>query len=110
MTLAEQLAAVHRYAEYLDGLGGRAFPQRDKIAVALRAAALAALDTVQNWPEIGKTARGVLLQAPTGQQVLYSTNRISERLELVENPIEENTTPSLLQGEASGANQQRILQ
>jgi hypothetical protein len=91
MTLAEQLAAVHRYAEYLDGLGGRAFPQRDKIAVALRTAALAALATVQSWPEIGKTARGVLLQAPTGQQVLYSTNRISERLELVESPIEEQT-------------------
>jgi hypothetical protein len=91
MNLAEQLAAVHRYAEYLDGLGGRAFPQGDKIAVALREAALAALDTVQHWPEIGKTARGVLLQAPTGQQVLYSTNRISERLELVENPSQDHT-------------------
>jgi hypothetical protein len=91
MTLTEQLAAVHRYAEYLDGLGGGVFPQRDKMAVALRTAALAALAAVQNWPEIGKTARGVLLQAPTGQRVLYSTNRISERLDLVEDPLEENT-------------------
>jgi hypothetical protein len=92
MTLTEQLAAVYRYAEYLDGLGGRMFPQRDKRAVALRTAALAALNTVQVWPEIGKTAHGVLLRAPTGQRVLYSTNRISERLELVEGPLEENTT------------------
>ena len=91
MTLNEQLAAVHRYAEYLDGLGGRAFPQRDKRAVALRTAARAALDAVQDWSEIGRTVRGVLFQAPTGQRVLYSTNRISERLELVEDPIEENT-------------------
>jgi hypothetical protein len=86
MTLTEQLAAVHRYAEYLDGLEGHAFPQRDKVAVALRTTALAVLEAVQGWSTIGKTARGLLLQAPTGQQVLYSTNRISERLELVEAP------------------------
>ena len=48
MTLTEQLAAVHRYAEYLEGLGGHAFPQRDKRAVALRTAARAVLDPVKS--------------------------------------------------------------
>jgi hypothetical protein len=86
MTLTEQLAAVHQYAEYLEGLGGHAFPQRDKRGVALRTAARAVLEAVQGWPALGTTARGLLLQAPTGQQVLYRTNRISERLELIEAP------------------------
>jgi hypothetical protein len=86
MTLTKQLAAVHQYAEYLEGLGGHVFPELDKRAVALQTAARAVLEAVQGWPAIGKTARGMLLEAPTGQQVLYSTNRISERLELVEAP------------------------
>ena len=86
MPLTEQLAAVHQYAEYLEGLGEHVFPQRDKRAVALRTAARAVLEAVQGWPALGTTARGLVLQAPTGQQVLYSTNRISERLELVEAP------------------------
>ena len=59
MTLTEQLAAVHRYAEYLEGLGGQAFPERDKKAVALRTAARAVLEAVWGWPAIGKTGARV---------------------------------------------------
>jgi hypothetical protein len=44
MTLTEQLAAVHRYAEYLEGLGGHVLPQQDKKAVALRTAARTVLE------------------------------------------------------------------
>jgi hypothetical protein len=84
MTLTEQLAAVYRYAEYLEGLGGHTFPERDKMAVALRTVALVVLGAAQDWPVIEHTEHGVLLQAPSGQQVLYSTNSISERLQLVE--------------------------
>ena len=84
MTLIEQLAAVQRYAEYLEGLGGHAFPQRDKTAKALRREALQVLQVAGAWPVIGHTGQGVLRQAPTGQQVLHRTTRVSERLELLE--------------------------
>jgi hypothetical protein len=84
MTLIEQLAAVQRYAEYLEGLGGHAFPQRDKMAQALRREALQVLHVAGAWPVIRHTGQGVLRQAPTGQQVLHRTTRVSERLELLE--------------------------
>jgi hypothetical protein len=84
MTLTEQLAAVYRYAEYLEGLAGHTFPQRDKKAMDLRRTALRILAAAQTWPEIGRTGHGVLRQAPNGQEVLYRTNSISERLDLVE--------------------------
>lgn len=84
MTVTAPLAAVHQYTEYLEGLGGYACPQREKRAVARRPAARAVLEAAQGWPALGTTARGTVLQALTGQQVLYRTNRISERFELVE--------------------------
>jgi hypothetical protein len=106
MTLTEQLAAVHRYAEYLEGLGGHAFPQRDKTAVVLRTVALAVLNAAQDWPALGHTAHGVLRQAPSGQQVLYSTNSISERLELVEVGSRPAIAPSHCRGGQAGILQQ----
>lgn len=84
MILIEQLATVQRYAEYLEGLGEHAFPQRDKTAQALRREALQVLQVASAWPVIGHTGQGVLRQAPTGQQVLHRTTRVSERLELLE--------------------------
>lgn len=89
-TMTEQLAAVHAYADYLQGdyvtRDHRQFPTRNRAVVALRQAALAVLEAAQDWPEIARTdAQHLVLQAPDGSHVLYSYEDGAERLTLVAN-------------------------
>jgi hypothetical protein len=81
--LADQIAAVHAYADYL--ATGQVPSFRDKEGLALKSAGLAVLEAAQEWPEIEKRdGQHIVLQAPNSRRVLYAYENGVERLTLID--------------------------
>ena len=89
-TLAQaHIDQVNAYADYLIGdyitRDHQQFPTRNHDVVALRNAAMAVMEMVQDWRTIAKTDdQHVTLESPDGLRILYTYEDGAERLTMIQ--------------------------